>query len=129
MPPSSVSVLIPTYNRAHLVARSVESALAAMLPDDELIVADDGSTDNTEQVLAPYAGRIRLLRLPHGGAGVTRNAAIGVATRPLVAFLDSDDEWDSDKLVLQRALMDARPDVLFCFSDFRVRETDGRILP
>ena len=60
------------------------------------------------------------MRLPHGGAGPTRNRGVAHATRPLVAFLDSDDEWLPGKLKLQRAFLERRPDVLFCFSDFRV---------
>src|SRR5204862_8204293 len=73
----------------------------------------------------PFAGRIRYLPLPHGGAGVTRNRAVAVATKPLLAFLDSDDEWYPGKLALQRSLMARRPDVVFCFSDFCSKLADG----
>lgn len=127
--PSAISVVIPTWNRAHLIARSIDSALAAMSPGDELIIPDDGSTDDTAAVVARYGDRVRHVPRPHQGPGATRNAGIQAATKPLVAFLDSDDEWDRDKLTLQRTLMDARPDVVFSFSDFRVRETNGTILP
>jgi glycosyltransferase involved in cell wall biosynthesis len=120
-----VSVVIPTHNRAGLVGRAVASALAAVSDGDEVIVVDDGSTDPTEQALAPYRGRIRYARVRHGGAGAARNHGVGLARCPLVAFLDSDDAWMPDKLALQRALMRARPDVLFCFSDFAVRTPDG----
>jgi hypothetical protein len=125
MPASPVSVIIPTYNRAHLIGRSVESALAGVRPGDEVLVVDDGSTDDTAAVLAGFGERIRYLNMPHGGAGATRNAGIRAATRPLVAFLDSDDLWYPDKLDLQRAVMDRRPDVLFSFTDFGVRTADG----
>lgn len=116
-----VSVVIPTYNRANLLPRAVRSALACVEDGDEILIADDGSTDATAQVLAPFGDRVRHVQLPHAGAGVTRNRGIAAATRPLIAFLDSDDEWLPDKLRLQRAVMHQRPDVLFCFSDFRVR--------
>ncbi|MCC7138494.1 MAG: glycosyltransferase family 2 protein [Planctomycetes bacterium] len=121
-----LSVVIPTYNRAHLVARSVRSALATLEPGDEVVVADDGSTDDTRGALAPFGDRVRHLVLPHRGAGATRNDGAAAARGPLVAFLDSDDEWFADKTLLQRRLHEAREDVLFSFSDFAVREEDGR---
>jgi glycosyltransferase involved in cell wall biosynthesis len=120
-----ITVVVPTYNRARLVPRAVTSALAAVGPGDEIIVIDDGSTDGTEEALAPFGNRIRYIRLANGGAGRARNVGIAEANCELVAFLDSDDEWMPDKLRLQRALMIARPDVLYAFSDFVVRE-EGR---
>src|SRR6266404_4020937 len=121
----AVSVVIPTYNRAALVARAVRSALTTLEPADEVIVADDGSTDGTVAALAEFAGRFRHLVLPHGGAGPARNAGVAAAKGPLVAFLDSDDEWFPHKTALQRRLHEARPDVLFSFTNFGVRERDG----
>jgi glycosyltransferase involved in cell wall biosynthesis len=125
MASSEISVVIPTYNRDSLILRAVTSALANVRPGDEVLVVDDGSTDNTAEILAPLAGRLRYLRLPHAGAGATRNHGVRLARKPLVAFLDSDDEWMPGKLTLQRALMDRRPDVLFCCSDFSSREPTG----
>ena len=122
----SVSVVIPTFDRAALVPRAVHSALGAIAPGDEVIVVDDGSTDGTETGLAPYRDRIRYVRTAHRGAGAARNRGVQEARCPLVAFLDSDDEWMSDKLALQRVLMARRPDVLFTFSDFALRDRDGR---
>ena len=119
------SVIIPTYNRAALVCRAVESVLAAIGPDDEVIVVDDGSTDDTVARLSSFDARVRVIASPHLGAGAARNYGIREARKPLVAFLDSDDTWMADKLVLQRALMERRPDILFCFSDFISREPDG----
>src|SRR3954452_6386677 len=113
-----VSVVIPTYNRASLLPRAVDSALIQLGPEDELIVVDDGSTDGTEAALVPWRGRIHYLRLPHGGAGRARNAGWAVASGDLVAFLDSDDEWLPGKLTLQRALLAARPELAFCWTDF-----------
>ena len=110
--------MIPTYNRAHFICRAVESALIASSPGDEIIVVDDGSTDNTETTLTPYRDRIRYLRIPNGGAGAARNYGLGEAKNPVVAFLDSDDEWMPDKLNLQRIVMQSRPDVVLSFSDF-----------
>lgn len=127
MADASVSVVITTYNRARLVRRAVESALAAIAQGDEIIVVDDGSADDTQQVLAQYGSRIRSFRIPHSGVGAARNYAVRQVRNPLVAFLDDDDEWMPDKLQLQRAVMHARPDALFCFSDFTVRDAVGHL--
>jgi GT2 family glycosyltransferase len=124
---SAVSIVIPTYNRAALVGRAIQSALAECLPGDEVIVADDGSTDDTEEVLRSFGNAITVLRLPNGGAGKARNAGIAAAKNEYVAFLDSDDEWIAGKLKLQRAFLDAQPEVLFCFSDFANRDRDGAV--
>lgn len=121
----TISIIIPTYNRAKLVPRAVQSALATVSPGDEILVVDDGSTDATEEALAPYRAQIRYLRIAHGGAAASRNCGLAEARCPLVAFLDSDDEWFADKLMLQRTVMHARPDVLFCFSDFAHRDRSG----
>jgi glycosyltransferase involved in cell wall biosynthesis len=121
----AISVIIPTYNRAKHIVRSLRSVLAAIAPGDEVVLVDDGSTDNTRQVLEPYRDRIRYVTGPHRGAGAARNCGVAEARNPLVAFNDSDDEWFPDKLGLQRAFMQARPDVLFCFSDIGLRDGDG----
>lgn len=114
-----VSVVIPTFNRATLVCKAVESVLPALEDGDEIIVVDDGSTDNTEEALSAFDdGRVRLLKIANGGAGKARNAGIAAARNELVAFNDSDDLWHANHLVLQRQILQARPDILFCFSDF-----------
>ena len=124
-----VSVVIPTYNRAHLVIRAVENAIQSIQEGDEIIVVDDGSTDNTAEVLASYQDRITFKQTPNGGAGRARNIGVQLARHPLIAFLDSDDEWMPAKMYLQRSLMEARPDLVFCFSDFSVRDRHGTIKP
>jgi glycosyltransferase involved in cell wall biosynthesis len=121
----TVSVVIPTYNRAHLVPRAVATVLANVEPGDEVLVVDGGSTDATPDALAPYGGRIRLLHSRHTGPASARNQGIREARCDLVAFLDSDDEWMPKKLALQKAVFQARPDVLFCFSDFAGRDAEG----
>lgn len=124
----TVSVTIPTYNRAHLIRRAVDSVLNQTKPGDEVIVVDDGSSDNTEEILKPYGDNIRYIRTVNSGAGAARNRGIQEARNTLVAFLDSDDEWMPGKLALQRQLMAARPDVLFAFSDIAITTRQGGII-
>lgn len=127
--PSTVSVIVPTYNRARLISRGIRSALANLLPGDEIIVADDASTDDTESVVRSFGDPVRYVRGSHGGAGAARNLGLTLATKDLVAFLDSDDEWFPDKLALQRTYLDRRPDVLFAFSNFRSKLDTGEEEP
>jgi glycosyltransferase involved in cell wall biosynthesis len=125
-----ISVVIPTYNRARLVERAVASALRAIDAGDEIIVVDDGSVDDTESVLAQFGSRIRYLRVPNGGPGKARNHGIVAARNPLIAFLDSDDEWLPDKIALQRSLMAALPELVFTFSTFLIRDDEsGQEIP
>lgn len=115
---NAISIVIPTHNRAALLPRAIRSALAATQPGDEIIVVDDGSVDETPAAIAEFADRVRYVRTENRGVGAARNHGVSLATRPLITFLDSDDECFPDRLTLQRQFMAARPDVLFCFSDF-----------
>jgi len=96
-----VSVIIPTYNRAGVVVRAVESACAQTYGNIEIIVVDDGSTDNTTSVLAPYGDKIKYLYQKNSGVSSARNAGIIVAQGVWLAFLDSDDEWHPSYLKRQ----------------------------
>ena len=128
MSPHAVSVVIPTYNRARIVVRSVRSAILSCRDPDEIIVVDDGSSDETSAVLQPFRERIHYVRLPRGGAGRARNHGIRIARHPLIAFLDSDYEWVPGDLEAKRRLMDTRPEIAFCCSDFAARSQDGGIV-
>jgi glycosyltransferase involved in cell wall biosynthesis len=99
----AVSVIIPTYNRAQYVTRAIDSVLAQTYKDYEVIVVDDGSTDHTPEVLAPYRTQVRCFRQPNNGVSAARNLGIHHARGEWIAFLDSDDEWFPDKLSLQMA--------------------------
>lgn len=127
MTPLRVSTIIPTYNRSFSIQRAVSSALVASSAKDEIIVVDDGSTDNTEEVLMPFRDKIRYIRISRSGAGAARNRGVLEARNPLVAFLDSDDEWLLNKLNLQRAVMQKYPDALFSFSNFAVHDISGNV--
>lgn len=123
----SFSIIIPTYNRARFLGRAIRSVLPQMQPGDELVVVDDGSTDDTAAVLAAFGNRITVVHGRHGGAGKARNLGLARAQGDLVAFLDSDDEYLPGKLAIQRRFLAARPDVLFCFTNFRVERLHGRL--
>ncbi|MBW1739125.1 MAG: glycosyltransferase [Deltaproteobacteria bacterium] len=95
-----VSVIIPTYNRASCVTEAIDSVLAQTFTDYEIIVVDDGSTDNTREILEPYEDRIRYIYQQNSGVSGARNAGILAANGDWVAFLDSDDEYYPDGLRL-----------------------------
>jgi GT2 family glycosyltransferase len=108
----TVSVVIPTYNRAELLTRAIDSVLAQTYEDFELVVVDDGSTDDTEEVVTGYDDE-RVRYLPHEtnrGANPARNTGIEAAEGEYVAFLDSDDEWRPRKLEAQLDRLDGTDD-------------------
>jgi len=97
-----ISVIMPTYNRAKIIGRSIQSVTAQTYPDVELIVVDDGSTDNTSDVVAEYARNTTRSIVYHwkenGGCASARNKGLQIATGELVAPLDSDDTWAPEAL-------------------------------
>jgi glycosyltransferase involved in cell wall biosynthesis len=116
-----VSIVIPTYNRADKVGKTIESALAQTFTDLEVIVVDDGSSDDTGQVLADaFGNRIRYFAQPNRGASIARNTGIEQARGDWIAFLDSDDLWEKDKLEWQlKALERFGPRCGGCYTDTR----------
>lgn len=107
----TVSVVVPTYNRANRLHRSIESVLAQTFDDLELLVVDDGSTDHTEEVVQGYDDD-RITYVVHEenrGASAARNTGIERASGEYIAFLDSDDEWLPRKLERQVAELESRP--------------------
>ncbi len=126
---TAISTIIPTFNRARWISRAIESVLSQMTEEDELIVVDDGSTDDTSAVVQGFGKLVKYIRTENRGAGAARNHGIREATRPLIAFLDSDDEWKPDHNAVLRSLMSACPDLLFCFSNFSTQFPDGSIRP
>jgi glycosyltransferase involved in cell wall biosynthesis len=118
---SKVSVVIPTYNRVNKVGKAIESVLGQTAPEVEVIVVDDGSSDDTARVLRESFGdRIRYFAQPNQGASVARNRGIDEARGEWTAFLDSDDSWDTDKLECQlNAVKQFGPDCGGCYTDTR----------
>lgn len=111
-----VSVIIPAYNRASVIEKSIKSVLNQTFSDLELIIVDDGSTDNTEDIINKISDtRIRYIRQKNNGACAARNNGIEHAKGELIAFHDSDDIWHCDKLEKQIAVLRrTNADVVFC---------------
>jgi len=128
-----VSIIMATYNRASLISQAIESVIGQSLIGWELIIADDGSTDNTAEVLREWEAkepRIRYLQLPHAGRiAVVSNAALEAARGKYIAILDDDDRWiDAEKLKKQVAFLDEHPEYVACAGGFRiVNQNDKRI--
>jgi len=112
-----VSVVIPTYNSAQFIVETLESVFAQTYKDYEVIVVDDGSTDNTREVLKPYMSKIRYIYKENGGVASARNVGIKNARGEYIAFLDSDDLWLPEKLEKQMEYFKSNPDVVLVFSD------------
>src|SRR4051794_16299795 len=100
--PPLISAVIPTYNYGRFVAGAIDGALAQTYPHVEVIVVDDGSTDDTASIVARYADRgVRYVRQPNAGAAAARNRGLVEACGELIAFCDADDVWTPDKLAVQ----------------------------
>src|SRR5437016_1233967 len=109
--PLLVSAVIPAYNYARFVCRAVDSVLAQTYPHLECIVVDDGSTDNTLEVLAPYGDHIRVITQKNAGLSAARNTGVRNAGGEYVGFLDADDWWQPQKIAKQVALAEKRPEL------------------
>ncbi len=121
---AQVSVIIPTYNCAAYLSDALESVFRQTLQDVEVVVVDDGSTDNTRHVVAPWRDRIVYLAQERGGLGVARNAGIAASSAPYIAFLDADDVWLPAKLEKQVAALEREPNVGMACTDFSISYGD-----
>ncbi len=111
-----ISVIIPTYNRSRLLLKAVNSVLNQTYPDYEILICDDGSTDNSKQIIESLKNnKIVWIEGSHSGLpGVVRNKGIKKAKGEWVAFLDDDDVWDKDKLLLQVKIIDTKKCDVVC---------------
>ena len=112
-----ISVVIPTYNSAKFVGASLESALQQSCDDYEIIVVDDGSTDNTASIVRAFPAPVRYVAQTNQGPAAARNTGIREARGEYVCFLDADDSWKPNKLRTQLDFMDAHPHVGLVFAD------------
>jgi glycosyltransferase involved in cell wall biosynthesis len=121
----TIAAAIAVYNGANLIRRSLESILGQTRAADEVIVVDDGSTDNTPEIVQSYLPRVRYLRQNNSGVSTARNRAAREATSEWIAYLDHDDEWLPRKLERQAAAVETHPDASLCYTAYWMRELDG----
>ncbi len=122
-----VSVIIPTYNRAQRLGKAIDSVLAQSHQDFELIVVDDGSEDNTDELIENYNSDIVYIRQENSGAAAARNRGIEKARYNLLAFLDSDDWFAENKLKTQIQAMNRNPSCLISHTN-EIWYRNGQIL-
>ena len=120
-----VAVVIPTFNRAALVCHTLECVLRQTQPAAEIVVVDDGSTDDTETVLKAYSAKIKTIHIEQCGVQVARNVGIEATCAPWIALCDSDDLWDETYLQKAAALASAAPELDFIFSNSRQFSNEG----
>lgn len=130
-PHDLVSVIVPSYNMAGFLPQAVQSALAQSYTNLEVLIVDDGSTDNTSEVVRLWEGdaRVRVHRQVNGGLSNARNQGIAHTRGPFIALLDADDTWVPDKLSRQMELFAGRPEVGVVYSGYQRMDREGRPLP
>ena len=114
----TISAVIPAYNNAGFVGRAIDSVLAQSRAADEIIVVDDGSTDNTADIVRSYGQQVRYIHQENAGASVARNTGIEAAKCEWIAFLDADDEWLPEKLELQTGHLERNPDIVWTTANY-----------
>lgn len=120
-----VSVVIPTYNCAIYIAKAIQSVLDQSYGNTEIIVVDDGSTDETRDIIQPFMKDIVYIYQENKGVPVARNRGMAEASGEYIAFLDADDRWRNNKLEYQTQILESFPSVYIVFSDFSVFDEDG----
>ena len=123
-----VSVVMPSYNCAQYLAEAVDSALAQTYRDFEIVVVDDGSKDNTEEVARRYGSKIQYIKQENRGLPGARNTGIRASSGEYIALLDADDSWFPEKLARQIPEF-ADPEVGLVYSDLRVVYDNGEVVP
>ena len=118
VPGRAVSVIVPLYNAARFIGQALSSIRSQTVQVAEIIVVDDGSTDDGPGIVAAAAG-VTLVRKPHSGIGDTVNAGVAIARGDLIAFLDADDRWLPEKTALQIAALDRDPTLAMIFGHGR----------
>ena len=123
-----VSVVIPTYNCARFLDRTIDSALRQTYRDFEVIVVDDGSTDETKALMQKYGDPVHYVYQQNQGASVARNVAVSQAGGEFIAYLDADDVWNPEKLARQVEYLDAHPACGFVHTEVSVIDEHDQIL-
>ena len=123
-----VSVIIPTYNREEFITETINSVLNQTYKDFEIIVVDDGSTDNTKQKLESFKSKIKLIEQKNSERAIARNNGVKNSKGKYLAFLDSDDIWIKNKLEKQVELLDSKPEVILTYGQsLRINEHGQKI--
>ena len=120
-----VSAVIPAHNAGRTLARTLDSILAQTHPPDEIVVVDNGSTDDTAAVAEQHKAQVRYVYQEDTGPAGSRNTGINTAAHPWVAFLDADDEWRPEKLELQLQLLKRNPDLVWAYTNYSIHYDDG----
>jgi glycosyltransferase involved in cell wall biosynthesis len=123
-----VSVVIPTHNRAQIVGRAIESALAQTHADIQVVVVDDGSTDDTRTVAESYGPRVTYVRQANAGVSAARNFGMRHARGEFIAFLDSDDSWEPWKIEAQFAALTRHPEAGLVWTDMSAVDDCDRLI-
>lgn len=126
---AQITALVPTYNRARLLPRALGSILNQTCPPHEIVIVDDGSTDNTREIVAGFGDRVRYIYQENAGVAVARHQAVMAAQTEWVAFLDSDDVWKPDHLErISDAIIATKARANLYFADTRRPKTDGEVM-
>lgn len=113
-----VSVVIPAFNAARFLGATLESVLSSSVSDLDVVVIDDGSSDDTAAVAAAYGSPVRVISRPNAGMSASRNLGIDSSDSEFIALLDSDDIWHPEKVRWQLQALSERPDHDFCYTGF-----------
>jgi glycosyltransferase involved in cell wall biosynthesis len=129
MPP--ISVIVPTFNNGPFILESIQSIFEQTLPADEIIVVDDGSTDDTRQLIQQIDdSRVQYVAQTNAGVSAARNRGLELASGAYIAFLDADDRWRPTMLEKQAAVLDHDESLVCSFTNFvRFQHPDGAVLP
>src|SRR5688572_10339519 len=128
MNPPLCSIIIPTYNHGRYVERSVQCALDQTYPNVEIIVVDDGSTDDTAERVKKFGDKINYIRKENTGRGDNRNRALIASSGKYIQFLDADDTIEKDKVERHVAILEAEPEVASVYSDCSCNDPQGEDL-
>lgn len=125
---ATVSCIIPAYNAARFIGETLESVFAQSVAMSEVLVVDDGSTDDTIPIVQQYGDAVRVIRQQNAGPAAARNNGVRQSSGDFIAFLDADDLWKREKTEVQLARFDANPGLQVCFADlfnFRTNTVNG----
>lgn len=122
-----VSILIAAFNSGNFIQETLESVLTQSYPNIEIIVVDDGSTDDTQEKILAFGERIKYIYQPNGGIASARNRGMASAQGQLIALLDADDICHSDRIAIQVDYLQKTPDIILCSTDFSAFNSSGHV--